>query len=478
MRLINNRFFIIVFAIVLKLAISLPFIESFPIDLDEPFSIFHAQKSLPELMELFGSENNPPLHFILLHFWEKLFGINAFSVRTMSLLFSVLTIPLLYELSRKYVSQFGSILLLTLFIFSDFHHYHGLEARTYSLLILLFTMTFYILSKIILEKKFNYAHFVGLSLFNVLLFYTHYISIFIFIAEITLLITFFKKEYLKLYLVSISVFILTVGPWINTLMSRTGTITNHGTWLQQAQFTELYGLLNKFLNDKWSMMTLIICFVILLFYTRKTFVSIILNDRTRLFLLTSLAFIPYVLSFLFSRFGINLFYDRYLFFLTIPLFLLIIFVFDRFEVHGRLLLMIFAVGFVLRFDLEPNNNRDGNILAKYVHSLPHSPIVIAPEYYDLTFLYHYDRAIFSDYNSVEKHVVPSIHPFDQDVNLKEISRKNESLILVDANFQFTEPNNSLHNDLAVDYVEISSKEFKGGYLVSFWQRKINAEPTP
>ena len=77
------------------------YIDSFPIALDEPFSIFHSQKSLPDLWEVFKNENNPPLHFILLHFWIKWFGTTAMAVRSLSLVFSVLTIPALFKLGKK-----------------------------------------------------------------------------------------------------------------------------------------------------------------------------------------------------------------------------------------------------------------------------------------------------------------------------------------------------------------------------------------
>ena len=43
---------------------------------DEPFSVYHSQLSLEHLLGIFQSENNPPLHFLLLHYWIKFFGIS------------------------------------------------------------------------------------------------------------------------------------------------------------------------------------------------------------------------------------------------------------------------------------------------------------------------------------------------------------------------------------------------------------------
>jgi hypothetical protein len=56
--------YLIFILILIKTCISLPFINSNPIDLDEPFSIFNAQLDLNELFQLFKHENNPPLHYL------------------------------------------------------------------------------------------------------------------------------------------------------------------------------------------------------------------------------------------------------------------------------------------------------------------------------------------------------------------------------------------------------------------------------
>ncbi|MCD4683180.1 MAG: hypothetical protein K8R86_07855, partial [Bacteroidales bacterium] len=69
---------------------------------DEPFTIFHAQMDLKSLFKLFPNENNPPLFFIILHFWIAIFGISPLSVRFLPMIFSVLTIPVLYKTGLKF----------------------------------------------------------------------------------------------------------------------------------------------------------------------------------------------------------------------------------------------------------------------------------------------------------------------------------------------------------------------------------------
>ena len=93
---------IIIGLITLQLLVTLPFISSAPISIDEPFSIFYAQQDIGEFLPFLNQGNNPPLHFILLHYWINLFGISSFSVRSLSLLFSILTIPVLYNFGKNY----------------------------------------------------------------------------------------------------------------------------------------------------------------------------------------------------------------------------------------------------------------------------------------------------------------------------------------------------------------------------------------
>ena len=38
---------------------------------DEPFTVVMAHRSLPDLFSQLATENNPPLHFLLMHGWVR-----------------------------------------------------------------------------------------------------------------------------------------------------------------------------------------------------------------------------------------------------------------------------------------------------------------------------------------------------------------------------------------------------------------------
>lgn len=379
--------------IALHLSINVPFLGHLTIDLDEPFSIFHSQHSLNELFRLFQHENNPPLHFVLLHYWIKLFGIGPVAVRSLSLLFSALTIPVLYQTGRRFINQKGALILCMLFIFSDFHHYYALEARPYSLLILEFSVLFFFILKILCEGG-TKRDYLLLGIVNALLFYTHYISLYFFPAEGIIFLLFARQQQLRRTGIAILSFAACILPWIPVLLTRVKIVSSGGTWVPKPQFSELYGFINKFFNDKWALLALLLVSAVLLFVNRRNIATILSGNRKKILVALLLFSISYISAFALSIKLSSVFLDRYLFFLTIPLFFLTALLFSGLR-YGTVCFTAFLAIYLLRFDLQPVNNRNSAQIAFDARQAHASLILIAPNYYDLTFLYHYDREIFA-----------------------------------------------------------------------------------
>ena len=59
---------------VLNFILKFIFISSTDIGLDEPFTLFHAQKNVSDIIELPKTDIHPPLHILIIHFWVILFG--------------------------------------------------------------------------------------------------------------------------------------------------------------------------------------------------------------------------------------------------------------------------------------------------------------------------------------------------------------------------------------------------------------------
>ncbi|MEE8162502.1 MAG: glycosyltransferase family 39 protein [Anaerolineae bacterium] len=110
---------------------------------DEGVSIYFANQSLKDLIAGVSTDNHPPLHFFTLHFWLKLAGQSEFSVRFLSLISGVLSVPLLFKLGRELFNQRVGLLAAFLLSISPFHVWFSQEGRMYTLAALLGLVSVY-----------------------------------------------------------------------------------------------------------------------------------------------------------------------------------------------------------------------------------------------------------------------------------------------------------------------------------------------
>src|SRR6266516_4759506 len=123
----------ILLAIFLTIGISIRTLYSQSIRLDEAQSIWIYTKSVPTLLNFTAQDVLTPLYGLLLHFWLQLFGAGIIAARSLSLLFFVLTVPVLYLLARSATSRSIAILTIVLFSLSPFIVWYSNEARMYTL---------------------------------------------------------------------------------------------------------------------------------------------------------------------------------------------------------------------------------------------------------------------------------------------------------------------------------------------------------
>ena len=115
---------------------------------------------------MMGGEFNPPLFYIIEYFITSLSGVSEFTLRFIPCLAGILTIPIVYLISKK-ITGCNWLSYLNAFIFSvlPFSIYYSVEARCYSLALLLFLIGFYYY----IDRKYMLA-----SILFVLLTWTHF----------------------------------------------------------------------------------------------------------------------------------------------------------------------------------------------------------------------------------------------------------------------------------------------------------------
>ncbi|MFB0538264.1 MAG: glycosyltransferase family 39 protein [Anaerolineae bacterium] len=94
-----------------------------------------------------------PFYFFLLHFLIKLAGDSDFTLRFLSVIFGVLTVPLIYIMGKKLGYPRVGLWAALLATFSPFYLWYSQEARMYTLLVFLGLLSVYCLLRAIGENK-------------------------------------------------------------------------------------------------------------------------------------------------------------------------------------------------------------------------------------------------------------------------------------------------------------------------------------
>jgi len=105
---------------------------------DEVFSRNVAvQLSIPSILrDGVAGDIHPPLYFVLLNAWVHLGGDSAVSLRLLSALYAILTLPAIYQLARLMFGQRAGLIALAFAAFSPLQIAYAQEARQYMLSVL------------------------------------------------------------------------------------------------------------------------------------------------------------------------------------------------------------------------------------------------------------------------------------------------------------------------------------------------------
>ncbi len=136
------------------------------------------------LSHLATSESTPPLYYVLVWAWTKVFGAGVVGFRSFSALVGTLTVPVLYLAGRS-VSQRVGVWTAALAAFNPAMYYYSQEARAYGLLIFFCAVAFVCWQQALADPS---GRRLGLwAVASVLALLTHYFAVFLFLPEAVIL---------------------------------------------------------------------------------------------------------------------------------------------------------------------------------------------------------------------------------------------------------------------------------------------------
>ena len=122
---------------------------------------------------------HPPLFYILLWTWVRIVGDAQAQLRLFTVVLSVIGTLGMFFLARRWLGARAGAFAASLFAFSPMLFVYSLEVRMYMLSIVVFIGLLTMHRVVAIEGHESKRNLLGLSVFGALLFYVHYIAVFI-----------------------------------------------------------------------------------------------------------------------------------------------------------------------------------------------------------------------------------------------------------------------------------------------------------
>lgn len=343
---------------------------------DEAFSYLLAKRGVLEIISLSIKDFNPPLYFLLLHYWMILFGSSEIGLRSFSFIFYWLTVYLVFLFLteilkidlRKNLLFF--VFYILLFIVNPFLSYYAFEARSYSLFTFLATLSYYSFYKKN-YKVYFFATALGL--------YTHYFMLFVLLSQafFNFLISKKSRRYEAIKKILIKPLLIFLPWFVIVLVAKKFFVSSF--WIQKITLKTLVDLLGILytgydggLHSYSSRITFISITILLLLVALVKMRNKKYELGNHLQFYLSLWAIGVPLLIFFISLAKPIFFPRYFIFSTVGFLLFFVYMLDQAKVGLRTLALIILFIVALYFQktqIQHDKKRDFQKLAREVKVL-------------------------------------------------------------------------------------------------------------
>jgi mannosyltransferase len=220
---------VVAFGAVLIASVVLRSVTSGPLWLDEAQSVEIARRPLAALFTALRDDGSPPLYYLLLHGWIRLFGDSTIAVRALSTLFAVIGLPLGWLAGRRLGGRQLAAATLLLTATAPWTFRYATETRMYALLFDLVLLGVVLLTRALERPSVGRLVWVGLDTLAIA--YTHYWGLYL-LAPVAIWLG-LRRDWRVLA----AMVVATVGyaPWLPSLLFQ---LRHTGTpWAQRASLT-------------------------------------------------------------------------------------------------------------------------------------------------------------------------------------------------------------------------------------------------
>jgi len=453
-----NDFFMPLLFVILNILLKTLFLDYRDLSVDEPYTVFYSQKSLSELLKMFETENNPPLFFLILHFWIRLFGISVFAVRFLPMIFSSLTVLFLYKTGKRFFNNEIAITTSILYTFSNFHQFYSQETRVYSLYCLLSVISMY-LFLFIISGKGKRNHYVWLLVTNTLLIYSHFFGFFIIVVQIAsaVFIAPIRRHYLKGQFIILAFTIILYIPYLRLIIQRF-LVASEGTWLSPPGFADIYNLLWSYTNvPVVTVLTIVLLAISAFLFICRRIKQSNIRIRNYVKVIYIWFFLPLIVIFAVSQI-IPAFHTRYMIFLSIAYYFLLAFAVETFPRKWLRYILILGITGAMAgtFHAKVTSDRSMKTVTEMVKKQK-AAVYVVPYWMIYEFTYYYNSDYFRKPDSVlillQQEQIRDIK-IPEDFSTEAISGLSE-VILIEGGLDLVDPEGSIIQRLQASFPEKS-----------------------
>lgn len=293
--------------------------------LDEFHSLETSDDSIGSILIGRPLVTNPPLYFVCLRIWVEMFGNSDTAIRSISVVFGILSILAVFMLGCTIFDKKTALLCSFLSAFSLYYIEYSQEARPYPLFLLLSLLSMTAFVNVL--KKGRKQDYIFGAVTNVLMVYSHNYGLFIVAAQVLFLILHFKtyRPKMKNLVLMFGATGILSTPLFLFLYSGSNRIDTILAWIKKPSLKSIFDLAVTF-SGKSLVLTFIFLSLILSVFIRidlRRIYALFIkkkngkisvpgsNQRINLNLIILWLLTPIALSFIISWTIIPIFHSRY-----------------------------------------------------------------------------------------------------------------------------------------------------------------------
>lgn len=241
--LVSRRHLALVLGVLLlALALRVMRLQERPLWYDEAFSVFLAEQDWTAIVRGTAADIQPPLYYVVLHVWQFL-GEQVYTMRFLSVGLSLLTVALMYQLTRVLTSPRAALLAAFIAAIMPFQIYYAQELRMYALLEFALLLYLYAFVRILRGAQ-GRVWVLVLAVSGAAGLYSQSLAVLSWVIP-DVYALFRRGRWLNRVLIGQSVSLVLFLPWLAVLTGQLAVI-QHSYWTTPPGLAEVFQLLLAF----------------------------------------------------------------------------------------------------------------------------------------------------------------------------------------------------------------------------------------